>query len=188
MSSNLIKDEMNKNKKEKITPSLIDIFNFPISECNSIIKLPYLIYDSKENINNNDLGITPENKKSEISKKQISTNNITTINSKDKTFKNIIPNEETIFLENNTKLLFNISNENTNKKPSLTSLESKNFLDQYKEKTKFLSYDELIKFQKEHLLIPIDKMNNEKYKILSIQKIKDKKNNLYKSAKKIYRR
>ena len=53
MSSNLIKDEMNKNKKEKITPSLIDIFNFPINECNSIIKLPYLIYDSKENIQKN---------------------------------------------------------------------------------------------------------------------------------------
>ena len=184
MSSDFKKEEMNKNKKQKITPSLIDIFNFPISELNSFIKFPSLIHDSKENINNNDLGITPENKKSQILNKEISTNIITTINSKNEIFKNINSNEDTLFLDNNSKLLFNISGDNINKKPSLTSLESKNFLDQYKEKTKFLSYDELIKFQKEHLLIPIDKMNNEKYKILSIQKIKDKKNNLYKSAKK----
>jgi hypothetical protein len=175
---------MNKNKKQKITPSLIDIFNFPISELNSFIKLPSLIHDSKENINNNDLGITPENKKSQILNKEISTNIITPINSKNEIFKNINSNEEKLFLENNSKILFNISKENINKKPSLTSLESKNFLEQYKEKTKFLPYDELLKFQEDHLLIPFDKMNNERFKILSIQKLKDKKKTLFKSAKK----
>ena len=184
MSSDFKKEEMNKKKKEKITPSLIDIFNFPISELNSFIKFPSLIHDSKENINNNDLGITPENKKSQILNKEISTNIITPINSKNEIFKNINSNEEKLFLENNSKILFNISKENINKKPSLTSLESKNFLEQYKEKTKFLPYDELLKFQEDHLLIPIDKMNNERFKILSIQKLKDKKKTLFKSAKK----
>ena len=184
MSSDFKKEEMNKNKKQKITPSLIDIFNFPISELNSFIKFPSLIHDSKENINNNDLGITPENKKSQILNKEISTNIITPINSKNEIFKNINSNEEKLFLENNSKILFNISKENINKKPSLTSLESKNFLEQYKEKTKFLPYDELLKFQEDHLLIPIDKMNNERFKILSIQKLKDKKKALFKSAKK----
>ncbi len=184
MSSDFKKEEMNKNKKQKITPSLIDIFNFPISELNSFIKFPSLIHDSKENINNNDLGITPENKKSQILNKEISTNIITPINSKNEIFKNINSNEEKLFLENNSKILFNISKENINKKPSLTSLESKNFLEQYKEKTKFLPYDELLKFQEDHLLIPIDKMNNERFKILSIQKLKDKKKTLFKSAKK----
>ena len=184
MSSDFKKEEMNKNKKQKITPSLIDIFNFPISELNSFIKFPSLIHDSKENINNNDLGITPENKKSQILNKEISTNIITPINSKNEIFKNINSNEEKLFLENNSKILFNISKENINKKPSLTSLESKNFLEQYKEKTKFLPYDELLKFQEDHLLIPIDKMNNERFKILSIQKLKDKKKSLFKSAKK----
>ena len=184
MSSNLIKDEMNKNKKEKITPSLLDIFTFPKSDFNSINKLQSLIHESKENINNNDLGITPENKKSQISNKEISTNIITTINSKNEIFKNINSNEDTLFLDNNSKLLFNISGDNINKKPSLTSLESKNFLEQYKEKTKFLPYDELLKFQEDHLLIPIDKMNNEKFKILSIQRMKNNSKSLFKSAKK----
>ena len=187
MSSEFNDDYINKNINGKITPSLSDIIKFPFKDEDSFTQLPSLTYQSKENIDNiKDLGITPDNKKIQILNKQISTNNITTINSKNNNLKILNSNEETLIIDDNSNILFNISKENSNKKPSLTSLESKNFIDKYKEETKYFSKEQLLIFQEQHLPIPLEKSDDEKFKILSIQKFKNRKKPPFKSAKKYF--
>lgn len=75
----------------------------------------------------------------------------------------------------------------TSKKPSLSRIESRNKLKQFQEdqmKTEPKSFEDLLEFQEKNLLVPLEKKNDETFKLLTMKKIKRKSLPLYKSAKK----
>ena len=79
----------------------------------------------------------------------------------------------------NEKLIYDSS-----KKPSLTSLESRNKIEEFKSSYKNLPDEILLKIQEKNLLVPINKKNDEKFKLFQMNKIKNKKLPKYKSVKK----
>ena len=79
----------------------------------------------------------------------------------------------------NEKLIYDSS-----KKPSLTSLESRNKIEEFKSSYKNLSDEILLKIQEKNLLVPINKKNDEKFKLFQMNKIKNKKLPKFKSVKK----
>lgn len=79
----------------------------------------------------------------------------------------------------NEKLIYDSS-----KKPSLTSLESRNKIEEFKSSYKNLPDEILLKIQEKNLLVPINKKNDEKFKLFQMNKIKNKKLPKFKSVKK----
>ena len=79
----------------------------------------------------------------------------------------------------NEKLIYDSS-----KKPSLTSLESRNKMEEFKKSYQNLPNEILLKIQEKNLLVPINKKNDEKFKLFQMNKIKNKKLPKYKSVKK----
>lgn len=72
----------------------------------------------------------------------------------------------------------------SSKKPSLTSLESRNKIAELSDSLKNLSGELLLKFQEKNLLVPVEKKDDEKFKLFQMNKIKNKKLPKYKSVKK----
>lgn len=71
-------------------------------------------------------------------------------------------------------------------KPSLSSIKSRNKLAQFKEKVlnQPINISDLDQYKEGNLLVPLEKANDENYKILTIKKIKKPSFSNYKSAKK----
>ena len=73
------------------------------------------------------------------------------------------------------------------KKPSLSRIESRNKLKQFQEdqmKSEPKSFEDLLEYQEKNLLVPLEKKNDEIFKLLTMKEIKKKSLPLYKSAKK----
>lgn len=156
-----IKELLNTNKstlqQNKITPSLKDI-TLPI-ERNTTITPKKLIS-------------TPlRNKLFDMS--PISTAKITNFNTNFTTSCSPFPSSD---------------NSSLSKKPSLSRIESRNKLKQFQEdqmKSPPKSFEELLEYQEKNLVVPIEKKNDENFKLLTIKKMKKKfLLPLYKSAKK----
>jgi len=163
--------------KEDITPKNENISEV-INNINSFI--------SKEKINNEDLynnpffSMSPMKNKNKSPAKNFPMTISSTVLTTSQISKNINSIQELSSISSKSeKFIYNSS-----KKPSLTSLESRNKIADFSESIKNLPEDLLLKYQEKHLLVPINKKNDEKFKLLQINKIKNKKLPKFKSVKK----
>ena len=93
----------------------------------------------------------------------------------------------TNFNTNFTTSSFLLPSSAKSKKPSLSRIESRNKLKQFQEdqmKSEPKSFEDLLEYQEKNLLVPLEKKNDEIFKLLTMKKIKKKSLPLYKSAKK----
>ena len=171
--------EFKKLSKEKITPKNQNILEV-IKNIDNFL--------SKEKISTQDLYNNPFISMSPIKNKNTSavknnnfpkTNLPSTITTS-QISKNINSIQELSSISSsNEKLIYDSS-----KKPSLTSLESRNKIEEFKSSYKNLPDEILLKIQEKNLLVPINKKNDEKFKLFQMNKIKNKKLPKYKSVKK----
>ena len=171
--------EFKKLSKEKITPKNQNILEV-IKNIDNFL--------SKEKISTQDLYNNPFISMSPIKNKNTSavknnnfpkTNLPSTITTS-QISKNINSIQELSSISSsNEKLIYDSS-----KKPSLTSLESRNKIEEFKSSYKNLPDEILLKIQEKNLLVPINKKNDEKFKLFQMNKIKNKKLPKFKSVKK----
>ena len=171
--------EFKKLSKEKITPKNQNILEV-IKNIDNFI--------SKEKISTEDLYNNPFISMSPIKNKNTSavknnnfpkTNLPSTITTS-QISKNINSIQELSSISSsNEKLIYDSS-----KKPSLTSLESRNKMEEFKKSYQNLPNEILLKIQEKNLLVPINKKNDEKFKLFQMNKIKNKKLPKFKSVKK----